>query len=74
MSKAQTHITRCLLAGIVAILPVGGTVLMVAYLEVQISDAGLTKLPFYFPGFCLLSVVLIIYFVVLGFTTFVIIA
>ncbi|NNJ94149.1 MAG: hypothetical protein HKP57_05340 [Halobacteria archaeon] len=45
------HVTKCLLAGIVALLPIAGLVLGVGYLESMISSAGLTALPFVFvPG------------------------
>ena len=63
------HITRCLLAGIVAVLPIGGLVLTIGYLESMISGAGLTHLPFYFPGLGLLLALLALYLIGLVLTT-----
>ena len=71
MKHIIKHVTKCLLAGIVALLPVGGLVLGVGYLEATISSAGLTALPFYFPGLGLLVAFLVIYLVGLTLTTFV---
>lgn len=71
MQAIGQHITKCVIAGIVAILPVGGLVLTVAYLESLISSSGLSKLAFYFPGMGLLLAVLSIYLVGLTVSTFV---
>jgi uncharacterized membrane protein len=65
------HITKCLLAGIVALLPIGGLILTVGYLESMISSAGLTTLPFYFPGLGLLMAFVCLYLIGLTLTTFV---
>jgi len=65
------HITKCLLAGIVAVLPVGGLLLAIGYIESIISSAGLTHLPFYFPGLGLLAVVAVLYLIGLLLTTFI---
>lgn len=71
MQALGQHITKCVIAGIVAILPVGGLILTVAYLESLISSSGLSKLAFYFPGMGLLLAVLSIYVVGLTVSTFV---
>lgn len=65
------HLTRCFLAGIVALLPVGGTVLTIVWLEATISGSWLAEQPFYFPGLGLLLVVSAVYLVGLCVTTFV---
>ncbi len=71
MQAFGQHVTKCVIAGIVAILPVGGLILTVAYLESLISSSGLSKLAFYFPGMGLLLAVLSIYVVGLTVSTFV---
>ncbi len=64
------HIAKCVVAGIVAVLPIGGTVLIIAYMESVISDSGISKLPFYFPGFGLLAACASVYLLGLITTTF----
>jgi len=71
MQAIGQHVTKCVIAGIVAILPVGGLILTVAYLESLVSSSGLSKLAFYFPGMGLLLAVLSIYLVGLTVSTFV---
>lgn len=71
MQTFGQHITKCIIAGIVAILPVGGLVLTVAYLESLLSGPGLSKLAFYFPGLGLILAVLSIYVIGLTVSTFV---
>ena len=71
MKRLHKHITSCLLAGIVAILPVGGLIITIGYLETTISGSGLSKMPFYFPGFGLLAAAVLIYLIGLGVTTFI---
>ena len=67
MKKFMNHITKCSIAGIVAILPIGGLILTVGYFENMISSSGLNKLPFYFPGLGLIAALVFIY--LLGLTT-----
>lgn len=67
----KRHLTRCLIAGFVALLPVGGLVLTIAYLEYTISDTGLATQWFYFPGLGLIAVTLLMYLIGLIVTTFV---
>lgn len=69
MNSITGHLTRCFLAGIVALLPVGGTILTVAYLESTLAGSWLVKQPFYFPGLGLLLAIVVIYAVGLVATT-----
>ncbi len=71
MKKIQKHITQCLIAGIVAMLPLGGLIITIGYMESVISSSGLSRLPFYFPGFGLLAAAFFIYLAGLGVTTFI---
>lgn len=65
------HVTRCFVAGIVALLPVGGTILGIALLEGTIRDALFRNAGFYFPGLGILAAAAAIYLVGLAVTTFV---
>ncbi|MHC4779731.1 MAG: DUF502 domain-containing protein [Planctomycetota bacterium] len=71
MDKISRHLTRCFLAGIVALLPIGGTVLSVAYVESTLAESTLKTLPFYFPGLGILAAVVLIYLIGLAVSTFV---
>jgi uncharacterized membrane protein len=71
MKKIYKHIAGSFIAGIVAILPIGGLIVTVGYLESTISSSGLSKMPFYVPGFGLLAAVILIYLIGLGVTTFI---
>ena len=71
MKAITQHLVRCFVAGIVAILPVGGLIIMVVYFESTIAGSALTKLPFYFPGLGLLSLAVLVYAIGLTVTTFV---
>ena len=71
MKLITGHISRCFIAGIVALLPIGGLVLTVVYMESAISGSWLAKQPFYFPGFGLLAVAANIYLIGLAVSTFV---
>lgn len=64
-----THFTRNIIAGIVVILPVAGTVLTITYMESMISASWLAKQAFYFPGFGLLAACAFVYLVGLIATT-----
>jgi len=70
MNTITSHITRCMIAGVVALLPVGGTVLAILYMEDSIADAGLRDHPLYFPGVGLIAAALLIYLVGLVFSSF----
>ena len=71
MKQLQKHIAGSLIAGIIAILPIGGLILTIGYLESTISSSGLSKTPFYFPGLGLLLAVVCIYLIGLAVTTFI---
>jgi len=70
MNSIFGHLTRCLVAGFVALLPVGGFVLSVGYAEYMIAEWWLQEQDFYFPGLGLLGVGLILYLVGLVVSTF----
>ena len=71
MNRIQKHITKSLLAGFVAILPIGGLMLTVGYLEATISSSGISNMPFYFPGLGLFVSIVFIYMIGLAVTTFI---
>jgi uncharacterized membrane protein len=71
MNKIRRHLIRCFMAGIVALLPIGGAILSVAYLESTLSESYFVKLPFYFPGMGILATAVLIYGIGLVVTTFV---
>ena len=70
MKLIVSHLSRCFIAGIVALLPIGGLVLTIAYLEKAITAAW-PKDTFYFPGLGLLAAAVLIYLVGLTVSTFV---
>ena len=70
MKGVANHLTKCFLAGIVALLPVGGLVLSVWYLETTLAEAWLARQDYYIPGMGLLAAVVIIYVIGLVVTTF----
>ena len=69
MSPAR-HVTRCLVAGIVALLPMGGAVLTIAWLEGALSQSWRDRVSWYFPGLGVLLALLLIYAIGLFVTTF----
>jgi len=71
MKPLTAHLTRCLVAGFVALLPVGGLILSIVYAEYLIADVGLVDQEFYFPGLGLIAVALVLYLVGLVVSTFV---
>ena len=70
MNAPLRHATRCLVAGIVALLPIGGTVLGVAWLESSLTESWRDDVGWYFPGLGLLLTLVLIYTVGLVVTTF----
>jgi uncharacterized membrane protein len=70
MQKPSRHVTRCVVAGIVALLPVGGAAFTIVWLEGLLSSGWLREQPFYFPGLGLLLAFLVVYGVGLLVTTF----
>ena len=71
MKRMSQHLVRCVVAGVVAILPIAGLIIFINYLETTLSNSGLANLPFYFPGLGILAAALFVYFVGLTVTTFV---
>ena len=69
MNAVYRHLVVCFLTGLVAILPVGGTILLVVLAERSLSP--LVPEAFYFPGLGLLSVLVLLYLLGLTLTTFV---
>ncbi len=70
--KPTRHVTRCLVAGVVALLPMGGAVFSVVWLENAISGWWRSDPEhFYFPGLGLVLALLVVYLVGLFVTTFV---
>ncbi|MFM1872973.1 MAG: hypothetical protein RL398_2395 [Planctomycetota bacterium] len=66
------HVTRCLVAGIVALLPMGGALFSILWLEGAIAGSWRSNPDnFYFPGLGLLLAFLAVYLVGLFVTTFV---
>ncbi|MBZ0154562.1 MAG: DUF502 domain-containing protein [Planctomycetes bacterium] len=70
MKSKTSHVTRCLVAGIVALLPMGGAVFSVVWLEAALTASWRDKVPWYFPGLGLVLALLVIYGVGLFVTTF----
>ncbi|GAB4164002.1 MAG: hypothetical protein Fur0037_29320 [Planctomycetota bacterium] len=68
--KPTGHLTRCLAAGIVALLPIGGASITFVWLESAISSSWKDRLPFYFPGLGILLALAATYVVGLLVTTF----
>lgn len=71
MQAISRHLTRCFVAGIVAILPIGGTILGIAYIEYTLADVWLKDQAFYFYGLGIIITALIIYLMGLLVTTFI---
>ena len=69
MSSPTRHVTRCLVGGVVALLPIGGTVLGVAYLEKVLTESWKDDVAWYFPGLGIVLALLVIYVVGLFVTT-----
>ena len=70
MRFIRQHFSRCIVAGIVALLPIGGFVLMVVYLESQIANSWLKNQGFYFFGLGLVLAAVAIYLMGLVVSTF----
>jgi hypothetical protein len=50
MNAIVKHLSKCMIAGVVALLPIGGLVFTVTYFEVLISGSWLADQPWYLPG------------------------
>jgi len=67
MERLQKHFVICLITGLVAILPVGGIILLIAFAERALSP--LVPARFYFPGEGLLLVIAVLYLLGLTLTS-----
>lgn len=63
MDSLRKHFTRCLVAGIVSLLPVAGLVLTVVYFESVVASSWLKEQGFYFFGQGLMILVILVYLV-----------
>lgn len=70
MQMISRHVSQCFLAGLVAMLPIGGFVVTVVYLEATIAGSWLARRPYYFPGLGLLTTAAGIYVIGLTVSTF----
>jgi uncharacterized membrane protein len=70
MNASTRHFTRCMVAGIVALLPMGGAVLTIAWLESSLSQSWRGSVSWYFPGLGVLLALVAIYLIGLFVTTF----
>jgi uncharacterized membrane protein len=61
MVSPARHITRCLAAGVVALLPLGGTVYAILWVERAIAASWLAERAFYFPGLGIVLALLALY-------------
>lgn len=72
MNAPTRHVTRCLVAGIVALLPLGGVVFAIVGLESMLTQSWRDQAAgWYFPGLGLLLAMLVVYVIGLFVTTFV---
>jgi uncharacterized membrane protein len=70
MDTVLRHVGRCLLAGALAILPVGGLVLALVLAETTISKSWRGNVPFYVPGMGIVLALVAVYVLGLVTTTF----
>lgn len=71
MNAVIQHLTKCFIAGIVALLPVGGLVLTIVYMEYSIAQSWLAQQEFYFPGMGILAVAILVYLIGLAVSNFI---
>jgi len=71
VNAISRHVTRCFIGGVVALLPIGGVVLTIVYLESTLAESWLARQPYYFPGMGIIAAVLIIYLIGLAVTSFI---
>ncbi len=70
MNAILSHFSRQLIAGVVALLPVGGTILGIVWIEMSIADSWLAKQVYYFPGLGILLAIAALYLTGLLVSTF----
>jgi uncharacterized membrane protein len=63
MNRIGSHISRCLVAGIVALLPIAGLGLTLWYIESTIARSWLARQPWYVPGMGIVAALVIIYLI-----------
>jgi uncharacterized membrane protein len=61
MTAITRHISRAFIAGVIALLPIGGLVFTIIWMETTISDSWLADQLWYFPGMGIIIVAAIIY-------------
>lgn len=71
MKSFSRHITRTLIAGVVALLPIAGLVLGALWAENAVAESWLAEQRYYFPGMGIVSMLVITYVVGLSITTLV---
>jgi uncharacterized membrane protein len=71
MNAPLNHVARCLVAGLVALLPIVGAVLGIVWLEGALSASWRAQVDWYVPGLGMLLAAAAIYAVGLAVTTFV---
>jgi uncharacterized membrane protein len=71
MNAPLHHVGRCLVAGLVALLPIVGVLLGIVWLEGALSASWRAQIDWYFPGLGMLLAAAAIYAVGLAVTTFV---
>ncbi len=57
----MNHVTKSLIAGMVAVLPIGGTLLALFFVEDALATSGIGRLDFYFPGLGILLALAALY-------------
>lgn len=70
MSALWRHLSRCLIAGIVALLPIAGLVLSIVYMEYSLARVWLRDQPYYFPGLGIVLTLVGVYLIGLVISTF----
>lgn len=63
MQSIKRHIAKCLVAGLVALLPLGGLVMTVYYFENQVAGVWLKDQGFYFFGLGLVLAIITLYLI-----------
>ncbi len=63
------HLTRCILAGSIAILPIAGLIFAIHYLEAKFAGLGIRNWNYYFPGLGIVLAIFVVYLIGLMTTT-----
>jgi uncharacterized membrane protein len=64
------HLARCLIAGVIAVLPIGGTILGLVLAEKTIAESWRDEVAWYFPGLGLIAAAVLLYLLGLVVSTF----